>query len=218
MEARNRILLIKGAKAFGIVLTERSVEAFDLYLRELLKWNRKMNLTAIRSEKEIVVKHFIDSLAVVPHLSGATALLDIGSGAGFPGLPIKMVMPDLEVVLLESVQKKVHFQSHVIRILRLQGVKAIHGRAQDEEVLGYWEGRFDAVVARAFSDLKTLLRLGNPFLKSKGLLIALKGPAFKRELTSLSSPEVFPLRLDRRVDYTLPFTTLHRTLLLFRRD
>src|SRR4030042_1282677 len=97
MEIEIERLLIEGAKSSGIYLKERDIEAFNLYLKELLKWNRKINLTAIRTEKGIVLKHFLDSLSVCPYLPRASTLLDIGAGAGFPGIPIKMVKPSLEV-------------------------------------------------------------------------------------------------------------------------
>ena len=122
MERENRNLLVEGVKAFGIDLDEKKVGAFDLYLRELLKWNQKINLTAIRSEKGIVVKHFLDSLSAYPYLSKPSSLLDIGSGAGFPGIPLKMVEPFLEVTLIDSVRKKVDFQKHIIRTLGLKGI------------------------------------------------------------------------------------------------
>lgn len=213
MEPENKKLLIQGAKTLGIDLGERTVEAFDLYLRELLKWNRKINLTAIRSEKEIVVKHFIDSLAVVPHLSKVTSLLDIGSGAGFPGVPLKMIQPTLEVTLLDSVLKKVDFQSHIIRTLELKGIIAIHGRAQDKEILERLAGRFDGVIARAFSDLEHLLWISFPFLKKGGLLIAMKG----REREDLSLIEKPPYQLQKMVQYSLPFSSIKRSLLLFEK-
>jgi 16S rRNA (guanine527-N7)-methyltransferase len=145
MERESEDLLIEGATAFRIHLNEKDVEAFDLYLRELLKWNQKINLTAIRSEKGIVVKHFLDSLSVYPYLSKPSSLLDIGSGAGFPGIPLKMVEPFLEVTLIDSVRKKVDFQKHIIRTLGLKGIAAIHGRVQDKEVLQSMGGRFDFV-------------------------------------------------------------------------
>ena len=135
MERESKNLLMEGASVFGIHLNEKHMEAFDLYLRELLKWNQKINLTAIRSEKGIVLKHFVDSLSAYPHLSKPSSLLDVGSGAGFPGIPLRMADPSLEVTLIDSVRKKVDFQRHLIRTLGLKGIEAIHGRVQDKEVL-----------------------------------------------------------------------------------
>src|SRR4030043_49926 len=107
METANKDLLIEGAKVFGIHLDEKAVETFDLYLQELLKWNQKINLTAIRSEKGIVLKHFLDSLSAHPYLLEHSSALDFGSGAGFPGIPLKIIQPAFEMTLIDSVRKKV---------------------------------------------------------------------------------------------------------------
>jgi 16S rRNA (guanine527-N7)-methyltransferase len=213
METENRVLLIEGAKTFGINLTEGRVEAFDHYLRELLKWNQKINLTAIRSEKEIVLKHFLDSLSVVPHLSEISSLLDIGSGAGFPGIPLKMVCPSLEVTLIDSVQKKVDFETHIIRTLGLKGIKAIHGRIQDKGILKELGGQFDGVIARAFSNLENLLKLGHPFLKKGGILLAMKG----REIENFYQTGRSLYRMKKKIQYSLPFSSFIRSLLLFEK-
>ncbi len=121
MEEKNKDLLIEGTKAFGIHLDERAIESFEIYLKELLKWNQKINLTAIRSEKGIVLKHFLDSLSICPYLPKQASILDIGSGAGFPGIPLKMVRPSLKITLIDSVRKKIDFQKHLIRSLGLKG-------------------------------------------------------------------------------------------------
>src|SRR5512136_1303797 len=147
MEAEDRNLLVQGGKAFGINLDEKTIEAFDLYLKELLKWNQKINLTAIRLEKGVILKHFIDSFSIYPYLDQHSSVLDIGSGAGFPGIPLKMVQPTLAVSLIDSVRKKVDFQRHIIRILGLKGIDAIHGRVQDEGVLRSLGGRFDIILS-----------------------------------------------------------------------
>lgn len=213
METENRRLLVEGAKVFGIHLGEKALEAFDLYLRELIKWNQKINLTAIRTEKGIVLKHFLDSLSVAPYLPDTASLLDIGSGAGFPGIPLKIVKPFLNVTLIDSVLKKIDFQRHIIRTLGLKGIEAIHGRVQDKQVLKVLGGRFDAIIARAFSDLKTLLLLGSPFLKQGGTFLAMKGG----EIEPFSSEEMLQFRLQRSIQFSLPFSPIKRSILLFEK-
>lgn len=217
METEHRDLLLEGAKTFGIRLNEKEVEAFDLYLRELLKWNQKINLTAIRSEKGIVVKHFLDSLSAYPYLSKPSSLLDIGSGAGFPGIPLKMVEPFLEVTLIDSVRKKVDFQKHIIRTLGLKGIEAIHGRVQDKEILQSMGGRFDFVISRAFSDLQTLLILSLPFLKKGGIVLAMKGEMNREEIPSLAKIEGIRYRLQKTVSLVVPGGTFKRSILLFEK-
>ncbi len=218
MEKENRTILIEGAKSFGIHLDEKTCEGFDLYLRELLRWNQKINLTAIRGEKEIVLKHFLDSLSVFPYLSHVSSLLDMGSGAGFPGIPLKIVRPSLEVALIDSVLKKVDFQRHIIRSLGLKEVEAIHGRAQDKEILRRMEGRFDMAVSRAFSDLQDFLTLTAPFLKTGGIAIAMKGELGDEEMQFLSNIEGAQYHLQETVSFILPFSSLRRSIHLFVKD
>ncbi len=218
MDPENKKLLIEGGKTFGIDLDEKTIEAFELYLEELLKWNQKINLTAIRSEKGIVLKHFIDSFSVYSYLSPPSSVLDVGSGAGFPGIPLKMVQPALAVTLVDSVRKKVDFQRHIIRILELKGIDAIHGRAQDKEILQSLGGRFDIILSRAFSDLRTFLAMSFPFLKEKGVAIAMKGPAGHEEIEPLTQAERGQYRLEKSVSLTLPFSSFKRTIFLFRKE
>ena len=218
MEAENKNLLMEGAKTFGIHLDEKTAEAFDLYLKELLKWNQKINLTAIRTEKGIVLKHFLDSLSVFPYFSNISTLLDIGSGAGFPGIPLKMVEPSLEVTLIDSVRKKVDFQRHIIRRLGLKGIEAIHGRVQDKEILKGLEGQFDIVMSRAFSDLQTFLVLSFPLLRKGGIVLAMKGRVDRKEMRLLPTMEEARYRLQKTVPFSLPFSSLKRSILLFEKQ
>jgi 16S rRNA (guanine527-N7)-methyltransferase len=217
MELENRDLLVEGAEAFGIRLSENQVAGFDLYRRELLKWNQKINLTAIRSEKGIILKHFLDSLSAFPYLSKTASLLDVGSGAGFPGIPLKIVYPSLEITLIDSVRKKIDFQRHIIRMLGLKGTEAIHGRIQDKEILQRMSGRFDAVISRAFSDLQTLLTLAFPFLKKRGVLLAMKGELDEEEVRLLSKREQTRYRLQGTASFVLPKSSFKRSILLFEK-
>jgi len=217
MEMENKKLLIEGAKVFGIYLDEKTVEAFDLYLKELIKWNERMNLTAIRTEKGIVLKHFLDSLSVFPYLSTISSLLDIGSGAGFPGIPLKIVKPSLETTLIDSVLKKVDFQRHIIRILGLKGINGIHGRVQDKEIRQTMGEQFDMVISRGFSDLRTFLILSFSFLKKGGIALAMKGEAGSEEIQFASEIEGTRYRLKKTVPLTLPFSSFKRSILLFEK-
>jgi len=218
MEMENENLLTKGAEAFGIRLDKKNVEAFNLFLKELLKWNQKFNLTAIRTEKEIILKHFLDSLSVSPYLPEYSSILDIGSGAGFPGIPLKIVAPSLEMTLIDSVRKKVDFQRNIIRRLGLKGIKAIYGRAQDREILKSLEAQFDVTLSRAFSDLQTFLILSFPFLKKDGRAIAMKGGMKTEEIQLLAEKEETRYRLQKTVTFPLPFSSLKRSILLFEKQ
>jgi 16S rRNA (guanine527-N7)-methyltransferase len=218
MEAQNRGLLVEGAKTFGVHLDQETITLFDRYLKELFKWNQKINLTAIRTEKEIVLKHFLDSLSVYPYLPAHSSLVDLGSGAGFPGIPLRIIDSSLGVTLIDSVLKKVDFQRHVIRILGLKGIEAIHARVQEKGTPEKMEGRCDIVISRAFSDLKTFLCVGYPFLKKGGLAVAMKGDLNKGEVTLASETEEFRYTLQKTVSFSLPSSSFKRTILLFEKQ
>ena len=217
MEIENQNILIEGAKAFGVYLDEKAIKAFDIYLKELFKWNQKINLTAIRSEKGIVLKHFLDSISVKPYLPEHPSILDIGSGAGFPGIPLKILQPALQMFLIDSVRKKVDFQRHIIRMLGLRETEAIHGRAQDKEIVQNLGGRFDITLSRAFSDLRTFLVLSFPFLKGGGTAMAMKGETDDKEIGLLTETKDLPYRLRNTHQLTLPFGHFKRTILLFEK-
>jgi len=218
MDVENKNLLIEGANAFGIHLDENAVEAFDLFLKELLKWNEKINLTAIRTEKGIVLKHFLDSVSVCPYIPNHSCLLDIGSGAGFPGIPLKIVNLLMDITLIDSTRKKVDFQRHIIRMLGLRGIEAIHGRVEGKEILQSLRGRFDIVISRAFSDLPSFLMLSFPFLKKGGIVFAMQGETNDEEIQRLSGIESIQYRLRQVTLFRLPFSDFKRTILSFEKE
>jgi len=218
METESRELLVEGAKSFGLSLEQESIEALDRYLKELQKWNSKINLTALRTEKEIVLKHFLDSLSVAPYLPESGALLDMGSGAGFPGMVLEIVIPGLRTTLLDSVRKKIDFQRHVIRTLGLKGIDALHARVQDQEVLDRYGEHFDVVVSRAFSDVMTFLDLSHPLLKKGGLALAMKGRKETDEAFLSRESQTGSYRLTGIHTFLLPFSRLERSIFLFRKQ
>lgn len=189
-------ILKKGSLELGVDLTEAQAAAFLRYLRELQAWNRKINLTTITDDKDIVIRHFLDSLTPVRLLSGVESLLDIGSGGGFPGLPLKIALPSLKVTLMDSVEKKVHFTRHMIRTLGLKDIDAISGRVESPDVIYSLSGTFDCVTSRAFAELEAFVSLATPYVRPGGMLLALKGPALETEMKAmgtvrgLSTPEV----------------------------
>jgi 16S rRNA (guanine527-N7)-methyltransferase len=136
-------ILYKAANAINVSLTLKEIELFKTYLMELKRWGSKTNITAIRDDLEIVIKHFVDSLSPLKYIPQGSSLLDIGSGGGFPGIPLKIANPSLDVTLLDSTLKKVNFQKHIIRLLHLNNIKAVHGRAEDKDVYGKIGSTFD---------------------------------------------------------------------------
>ena len=159
------------------------LQQFLRYRQELLDWNTRMNLTAITDPEEVLIKHFLDSLSLlIVYDRPGTRLLDIGAGAGFPGLPLKIARPHWQVVLLEATGKKVTFLQHVIETLQLQDVIAVHGRAEELANKQEYRAAFDVVTARAVASLATLLEYGAPFCRVGGLIILPKKGELVEEL------------------------------------
>lgn len=210
-------VLWEGARELGVELSEEKVKAFEFFLEELMRWNRKINLTSIRSPFEIVVKHFLDSLAVSPYLSRGCSLLDIGSGAGFPCIVLKISDPSLKVTSIDSSKKKLSFQKHLIRQLRLQDVDAVHAHLPDPGIADKFNKSFDYALSRAFGSLETLLRIARPFIKDMGIIIAMKGKIGVEEELKDNGIARLNMRLQRVISFTLPFIDASRTLLFFAR-
>ena len=166
----------------AIAIDSSKEERLLFFLDELLRWNQSINLTAITNRDEALVKHLVDSLTLLPYLRGDEILLDMGSGGGLPGLPLKMVMPGLNLTSVDAVAKKISFQKHVIRTFALTGAIARHGRLEDLGQEPALAGHFNLVVARAFASLPDCLRLARPFLLPGGRLIAMKGPEGEKEV------------------------------------
>lgn len=152
------------------------------FLDELLRWNQSINLTAITDREEALIKHLVDALTILPLLRGDETLLDMGSGGGLPGLPLKIVMPGLALTSVDAVAKKISFQKHIIRSFALSGAVARHGRLEELGRDATLSGQFDLVVARAFASLPDCIRLARPFLRPGGRLIAMKGPEGEKEV------------------------------------
>ena len=175
--------LLKNARILGIELNEQQLAQFDLYKNELLQWNAKTNLISENSSKKIITHHFLDSLTAWQFIPKSNArMIDIGCGAGFPGLPLKIALPDLEIYLLEANRKKVSFLKHIIRLLDLSSTFVLHERIENIIKTDLWKEKFDIVISRATFKLNELLTLGEFFLAPEGQLIALKGPNVGKEI------------------------------------
>jgi 16S rRNA (guanine527-N7)-methyltransferase len=209
-------ILASGAKEIGVVLTAQVIESYLFYIEELKRWNTRINLTALTGDLEIGVKHFLDSLTVAPYLHGARRVLDIGTGAGFPGLPLKIVSPAIDLLLLEASQKKVFFLRSIVRGLKLEGVEIVHGRAEDDEIKERYAGGFDLVLSRALADLPTSLQLALPYTKERGSIVGMRGKKGEEEGSAVDW-DALGLRLIEVKKVTLPFVEETRVLLLFQR-
>jgi 16S rRNA (guanine527-N7)-methyltransferase len=202
-------LIRKGAAALGLELGEEQLQKLERHLALLAKWNKTINLTAITSPEEMVEKHIVDSLAVAQLVPRGT-LLDAGSGAGFPGVPIRIARPDVEVILVDSVQKKVAFLKNLLAELRLGSIRAQAVRLGGDPPA---EGlpRVHGAVARAFAAPAAWLQLAEPYVLPGGLVLCMLGP--RDEVV----PNQGELTLERDHAYTLPFSGARRRVLLYRR-
>ncbi len=181
-------ILMEAANSIGISLSKEQKEAFLLYLRILQDQNRITNIVANSETKDVIWKHFIDSIAMPPILQGLFAekrqlsLLDIGTGGGFPGIPLKVLYPTISLSLMEATNKKVEFVREVVHKLSLDRVNIAWGRAEEFGQQVEYRGKYDVVVARALSELRILVELTLPFVKEQGIFIAYKGPKYNEEL------------------------------------
>lgn len=181
--------LIEIATDFDVVLTPAQRDQFQQYYTELVAWNQRVNLTAITDYADVQVKHFADSLAVLlaideAELGSQPALIDVGTGAGFPGLPLKIVRPAWRVTLVDSTRKKTDFLEHVVHELGLDGVQVVWARAEELGQAPAYRGRFDVAVARAVADLAVLAEYALPLLRLGGRFVAQKGTAPEEELAT----------------------------------
>ena len=197
--------LIRGADELGLELNPAQLEKFEVYYRELIDWNKRVNLTRIVGREEVQVKHFLDSLTVVTALPQANwstlRVLDVGSGAGLPGIPLKILYPQMETYLLDSVRKKTAFLEHLVNRLGLEGVYVLTGRAEDLAHDATLRESFDVVVSRAVAALATLLELTLPFCKIGGRVIAQKEAIYESER---GDPDTALTLLGGQLDEVLP--------------
>ncbi len=205
-----RQYLITGASQLGISVDDDMAMQAGQFALELVRWNQRMNLTSIVSPRQIAVKHIIDSLAPARLLPVGAHLVDIGSGAGLPGILLKIFRPDLNLASIEAVRKKCAFQQHVIRLLKLPQIRVIHARAEQTAQDSNLCRRFDAAICRAFTELDRFVDMAMPFLKPHALILAMKGPK--------STTATMPHWQKTQFDYRLPYSQDQRSLIVLRRD
>jgi len=177
-DATDRALkkFLRHAPTYGVEPTPLQIEQIRTYVTELLRWNEKMNLTAAKGAEEVLLRHVLDALAPLGHLTGVHRLLDVGTGGGLPGIPIKVFRPDILVSLLEARRKKVSFNQHVVDRLDLEGIEVIWGRLGDEEISARYAGRpFDGIITRAALSAAEVLRLGTRILQPGGTILLMLG-------------------------------------------
>ena len=212
----NRELLSKAVAKLGLELTAQQFDACELLLQELLRWNRKINLTAITGRDEMTVKHLIDSLYLVPELKTGERILDIGSGAGFPALVLAIARPDCLVTSIDAVGKKISFQKHIGRLLKLTNFETLHGRV--ELLATDRPGGFTLVTSRAFSSLLQFLSLAAPLTSDGGRVISMRGSSGEQEASQLQEEMIAEeFVVEPAVSYCLPMKMGERSLVILRK-
>lgn len=214
-------ILEEGGQRLGLALEQAALARLERYFSELRKWNQTFNLVAKAPDEELLETHFLDSLtllALIPEPSGET-LLDVGSGAGFPGLALKLARPELDVTLVEPRQKRVSFLRQVIRTLGVEGIRVYPERLEPgQDTLGGEPRRFSLITSRAFTTIAPFLALAAPFSPPGGRVICMKGPKGETEAAQWQAeqPES-PYRLVETRAFTLPFSGAQRQLLVFQK-
>lgn len=210
-------LLIDGVKKLNLEITDYQQEQFLKYYEMLIETNKVMNLTTIIELDEVVVKHFIDSLLIAKSidLNNFENLVDVGTGAGFPGIPIKIMFPDIKVTLLDSLNKRLNFLNNVIEQLNLKGIETIHGRAEDLGHNKEYREKFDLCVSRAVANLSTLSEYCIPFIKIDGKFISYKSSISLEEINDANRAiEILGGKIISKNTYELPCSDMNRTLVV----
>ena len=205
----------------GIVLTEEQTRQFEIYYNCMVEKNKVMNLTAITQPMEVVEKHYLDSLLVVRHvdLSRAISVLDMGTGAGFPGIPLKIVFPHLHVTLADSLNKRILFLDEVIDACGLTGIDTVHGRAEDLGRNKNYREQYDLVVSRAVANLSTLSEYCLPLVREEGLFVSYKSAEIEEELKTAQKAIRLLGGLQSRVEKdTIPGTALERSFVIIQKN
>lgn len=212
--------LINGAKELGINLSDDSANKLLLYMKLLIEWNEKINLTAITQPDDVITKHFLDSMSVfnTKYIKDTDTVIDVGTGAGFPGLVLKIVKPDLKITLLDSLEKRLNFLKAVCNELDINDITFIHSRAEDAGKNLLYREKYDVAIARAVANMSVLSEYLIPFVKKEGYFIAMKGPLASEEL-DIGKNAITTLggELDKVCEVKIPYTDLNHKIVAVKK-
>lgn len=218
--------LVNICNKINIEISDDQINCFEKYYELLIEKNKVMNLTAITDKEDVIVKHFIDSIALIPYLkdkginiNNKLKIIDIGTGAGFPGLPLKIMMPDVKFTLLDSLNKRVSFLNEVIDELKLKDIEALHGRAEDYASDNKYREKYDICVSRAVANLSTLSEYCIPFVKEDGFFISYKAGESEEEINkSKNAIKILGGKINKVEEFVLPGTDVSRVFVFIRKQ
>lgn len=213
-------ILDEELQKLSIELTDRQKEQFIKFYEMLVEWNKVMNLTGITEYDEVVSKHFIDSLSIVKitDMSSINTIIDVGTGAGFPGIPLKIAFPDIEITLLDSLNKRIKFLNTVAEELGLKGLSTIHGRAEDYAKQPEYREKYDLCVSRAVANLATLSEYCLPYVKKEGMFIPYKSGEIDEELeNSKKAVHILGGNIENTIKFQLPGTDIGRSFVIVKK-
>lgn len=199
-------------------LTELQQEEFEKYKDLLLEWNEKINLTAITEEDDIILKHFIDSMTILKHIDENSSIVDVGTGAGFPGIPVKIANPSINVTLVDSLNKRLIFLEEVIKNLNLEKIKTVHSRAEEFGQNKIYREKFDIATSRAVANLSVLVEYLLPLVKVGGKCICMKGSDIEEELqNSKEAIKTLGGQIEKIEEFTLPESDIKRNIIVIKK-
>lgn len=206
------------SSTLGIDLNDVQIENFIKFKDILLEWNEKINLTTIVEDDDIIIKHFVDSLTSAMYVEDNAKIIDIGTGAGFPGIPLKIVKDDLDVTLLDSLNKRIVYLNDLIDRIGFRKIEAIHGRAEETSRNKDFREQYDIAIARAVANLKVLSEYALPFVKVGGKFICMKGPNVAEEISGAEENiKLLGGRIIEKKSFELPGTDMGRTIIVIEK-